>query len=122
MKFGSKEHMDYLEKYVNEPLRNNIKEMDSEKKDKVLGSWKDYKKFYMDIDYTLEEENFSERERVKFYRAKEIYSKIMNKLDYKECDDCIYSFIDGYCLGVRADDETKNILYWLLRKDFFREA
>lgn len=97
----------------------DVKEL---KKTKVLGFWKDYRSFWINKYYTRDIEDASEVLRVKFYRAKEIYSKIINNLDYKECDDCIYSFIDGYCLGVRADQDTKDILYWLLLKNFFGEV
>lgn len=99
-------------------IEEDVKEL---KKTKVLGFWKDYKVFWISKYYTRNIEDVSEVLRVKFYRAKEIYSKIMNNLDYKECDNCIYSFIDGYCLGVRADSDTKDILYWLLLKNFFSE-
>ena len=97
MKFGSKEHMDYLEKYVHEPLREKIDTIKEDIKiNKVVGNWRDYRRFWVDKYYTIEESDASEVLRVKFYRAKEIYSKVMDKLDYKECDDCIYAFIDGY--------------------------
>jgi len=96
--------------------------MKIDNKVKVLGSWSDYRLFWISKDYTRSIEDASEVLRVKFYRAKEIYSKVMDKLDYKDCDNCIYSFIDGYCLGVRADQDTKDILYWLLLKNFFGEV
>lgn len=59
---------------------------------------------------------------MKFYRAKEIYKKLENNfVGNKECDDCIYNFIEGYCLGVRADKDTRDMLLWLIRKNYFKE-
>ena len=118
MKFGSKEHTNYLEKYVNEPLRKEIEEKENElKKTKVLGSWKDYKTFWITKYYTRNIEDASEVLRVKFYRAKKIYEKIQGKIKI----DC-KAWIEGYCEGVRADNDTKDILLWLLRKNYFSEV
>lgn len=83
---------------------------------KIIGDWKDYRRFWADKYYTIEESEASEVLRVKFYRAKRIYEKIESKIKI----DC-KAFIEGYCEGVRADKDTRDILLWLLRKNYFKE-
>ncbi len=101
-----------------EEARQDVRQL---KRTGVIGHWRDYRKYCANKYYTIEESDASDYMRVKFYRAKEIYGKVFLNLESGSCDDCLYSFIDGYCLGTRADKDTKDMLYWLLRKNYFHE-
>ncbi len=107
MKFGSKEHMDFLEKNVSEPLREQIKEMEEEIK--ISGEWLNYRISQGHEDVGV----LCERERVKFYRAKKIFKSILSK--YKEYGKSLLefeSFFYGYCYGAGYDQETFDCLIY----------
>lgn len=100
-----------------EVIREDVKEF---KKSGVFGQWRDYRRYWADKYYTIEESDASEVLRVKFYRAKGIYERLSNKFfkgSKLTFSDIIY-YLEGYCEGVRADKDTKDILLWLLDKNY----
>ncbi len=101
-----------------EVIREDVKEF---KKTGIFGHWRDYRRYWADKYYTIEESDASEVLRVKFYRAKKIYENIEKKMIINCNKDDIHSWLEGYCEGVRADRDTRDILYWLLRKNYFKE-
>jgi hypothetical protein len=104
--------------WTNEKVINEIKKAGGkEVKREIRASWKDYRRFWADKYYTIEENDASEVLRVKFYRAKDIYHKLKSKL----LDNNPESFLEGYCLGVRADKDTRDMLFWLLLKNYYNE-
>ena len=100
-----------------EVIREDVKEF---KKTGIFGHWREYRRFWADKSYTIEECEASEVLRVKFYRAKDIYERLSNKFfgGSKLTFSDITYYIEGYCEGVRADKDTKDILLWLLEKNY----
>lgn len=72
-------------------------------------SWKEYKRYLLNRDYTLNPEDITERLRVKFYRGKKIFEKVKG---FNE------DFLNGFCSGAELDEETIQILFWLYNRHF----
>lgn len=111
------------EKVINEIKKAGGKEVKYEnafdvlqrKKKQDKASWKDYKKEWLNEDYTRNKEDIEERLRVKFYRAQDIYERI--GIAFKKSNSENYdSFFDGYVAGAKYDKDTESMLYFIYRK------
>ena len=84
-------------------------------KTEVRGEWLNYR---INQGFSTSGGGMCERERIKFYRAKKIFEKIIN--DHKELNKNEFeSFFYGYMCGANYDTETCRALIFLKKENGF---
>ncbi len=84
----------------------------------IKGEWKGYINSRMDSDYTLTFEDFDERKRVKFYRAKNIFNNIVE--EYNSFNGLeFHTFFLGFVSGAKYDRETVQFLAFFRKENGF---